>query len=893
MKETLRRLRDLLGRRDLEDGLDEELRFHIEQQTAKNLRAGMPPDEARRQARTRFGAVDGTKEYTRDEVRFVGIEDTWRDVRYAWRALRRAPGFTLAAVVTLALGIGATAAIFSVVYGVLLKPLPYPDEDRLLSVSHSAPGIAAEDMGMTASLWFTYREETRAFDAIGLWQPGVANVVSPAGPEEVRRVLATHDAFEALGVQPVLGRWFSAQEDAPGAPRVVLLTYGYWQRQHGGDPAVVGRSLTINGDVSEVVGIMPRGFRVVGQDADVVLPARLNREEQFLGGFNFRGVARLRPGVTLEAARADAARMVRVWLGAWPVPPGLDAGAFENARVTPLMVPLKDVVVGDVGRMLWVVMATIVIVWLIACANVANLLLVRAEGRQQELALRAALGAGSKRIARSLLVESLVLGALGGLLGVGVAYAAVRTIVAFEPVGLPRIDELGIDPVVMLFVAFASVVSGLLFGAIPIARHARPELASALRGTGRTISDSRERHRTRNALVVVQVGLALVLLAGAGLMIRTFQALRTVQPGFTAPATVQTLRITIAVNDVEDPEQVTRLQQALVDKMAAVAGVDSATFASSAPLTGTSFDPIFAEGHTYGEGEIPPIRRFRWVAPGYFDTVGTSIVAGRDVTWADLYQRRPVVIVAEGLARTLWGDPAAALGRRVRENNAGTWREVIGVVGDVREDGMHQAAPALVYWPALQDDFWGIPSRSTRSATFIVRSRRAGTDGLLADLRTAARDISGHLPIGQTRTLAEIYERSMAVTSFALVMLATAAGMALLLGVIGIYGVIAYAVARRTREIGIRLALGAQQRRLRAMFVRDGVRLAAIGVVCGLVGAIGATRLMSSLLFGVSALDPTTYVLGALVLLAAAALASFVPTVRATRASLADVLRAE
>ncbi len=893
MREALRRLRALVGRRALEDGLDEELRFHVEQQTAKHVRAGMTPDEARRQAGLRLGGIDLTKEATRDEVRLAAVEDTWRDLRYACRSLGRAPAFTLAAVLTLGLGLGATTAIFSVVYGVLLKPLPYPDESRLVSLSHDALGIDARDMGMAASLWFVYREENRMFDAVGLWAPGVANVTGPEGPAEVPRVTVTHDALDALGVSPLLGRRITARDDEPGAPPVVLLTWAHWQQRYGGDPAVIGRNLTVDGDAHEIIGIMPRGFRVLLAEPDIILPARLSRPDTVLGGFNFGGVARLRSGVTLDQARADLVRMLGVWLESWPTPPGIDRSMFVTARFVPLLTPLKERVVGNVSQMLWVVMATIVIVWLIACANVANLLLVRAEGRQQELAVRAALGAGSGRIARALMAEHLILGALGGLVGTGVAYATIRTIRALEPVGLPRVDELGLDPVVLLFVGGASVVSGLLFGALPVMRHGRPQAALALRGSGRTMSDSRERHRTRGALVVVQVSLALVLLAAAGLMVRSFLAMRAVLPGFTSPETVQTLGIVIPGAEVEDNEQVTRVQQALVERFAAVAGVTSVSFASSAPLGGTSYDPVLIEGRDTAAGETPPVKRYRFIAPGFFDTLGTRIVAGRDVTWADLHQRHAVALVSEGFARATWGDPANAIGRRIRERNAGIWRDVVGVVEDVRDAGMHQPAPDTVYWPALMSDFWGNATRSTRSATFVVRSARAGSDGLLDDLRNAMRDVSGNLPIGRTRTLAEIYERSMAVTSFALVMLAIAAGMALALGVIGIYGVMSYAVARRTREIGIRLALGAQPGRLRGMFVRDGVMLAAIGVACGLVAAFAVTRVMTSLLFGVSAIDPLTYGVGALVLLAAAALASFIPTTRATRTSLASVLRAE
>ncbi len=893
MKEIWPRVRALLGRRALEDGLDEELRFHLDQQTARNRAAGMSESEARRQARLRFGGLEGAREATRDEVRFAHAEDTWRDLRYAWRALRRAPAFTVAAAATLSLGVGATAAIFSVVYGVLIKPLPYPNEDRLVNLSHQAPGIGADDMGMAGSLWMTYRDTAHTFEAVGLWQEGVANVVGRGGPQEVRRVYVTHDALYVLGVQPVIGRWFSPEDDAPGAPRVVLLSHGYWQRQHGGDASIVGQHLVVNGEPSEVVGIMPRGFRVVDADADIVLPTRLDRATQTLGGFGSRGVARLRPGVTLDQARADAARLIETWLSAWPVPPGLDASAFANARIIPVVAPLKDAVVGDVGRMLWVVMATVFIVWLIACANVANLLLVRAESRQQEIALRAALGAGTRRIARALLAEHVLLGLIGGVLGMGVAYAALRLLVVLEPVGLPRVEEIGVDAVVVVFVMIAAGLSSVLFGVLPIVRHARPRVSSTLRGTTRTASDGRDRLQARHVLVVGQVALALVLLACAGLMVRTFQALQAVDPGFSDPQHVQTLRLSIPAQAVDDPEQVTRMQQSLAERMAALPGVDAVSFASSPPLTGTSWDPVFPEGQTYPQGEVPPVRRYNWVAPGYFATLGTPVVAGREFTWAELYERHPVAIVSEGLARTLWGDPSRAVGRRIRESDDGRWREVVGVVGDVHDEGPHQPAPPTAYWPTLQDEFWGEQLQARRTVTFVVRSSRTGTDGLLEGLRAVVREAGGGVPIGHTQTLGAIYERSMAPTAFALVMLAIAAGMALLLGVIGIYGVIAYAVARRTREIGIRLALGARETALRVTFVGDGVRLAAVGVACGLLAAWLATRLMTSLLFGVDALDPITYAAGAVVLLTAAAAASFVPAVRATRAPLADVLRAE
>lgn len=894
MHEGWRRLRALAGRRDFESGLDEELRFHLEQQTARNLGAGMSPDEAHRQARLRFGPVERAREQARDEFRLGRLEDLSRDVRHALRALRRARGFTTAAALTIGLGIGATATVFSVVHGVLLKPLPYPDADRLVSLSHAAPGLTAAETDVAPTMWFTYRDGTRTFEAVGLWTEGAANVLGPAGPEEVRRLLVTHDTLEALAVQPTTGRWFMAADDVPGAPETALLTYGYWQRRFGGDPSIRGRTLTIDGRLHEIVGVMPRGFKVGRSDHDVIQPLRLDRDALVLGSFSYHGVARLRPRVSLEAARADTARLIPIWLGAWPLPPGVDAAAFESARVTPVLRPLKDAIVGDVRPLLWIVMATIVVVWLIACANVTNLLLVRAEGRQQELAVRAAMGAGRMRIARSLLVEGLLLGLLGGAVGMALAGVGVRVIVALEPQGLPRLEELGVDAVVLLFGLAASLLSGLLFSAIPIARYARPQVSVALRGNGRTMSDSRERLHARSVLVVAQVGLALVLLASAGLMIRTFQALRTVEPGIADPAHLQALRIAMPAGEIDDPEQVTRLQQAIRDRLAAVAGVSAVSFGTSAPLEdANNWDPLFIEGQAYTAGQLPPVRNMKRVAPGYFDTVGTPIVAGRDLTWADVYHRRPVALISENLAREVWGRPDLAVGRRVREAPEGIWREVIGVVGDVHDAGMHLAPPSTVHWPVLTEGLWENGAQAVRAVTFVVRSERAGTEGLLGNLRGAVHEVSGGLPIGRVLTVADLYERSMALTSFALVMLGIAATMALTLGVIGIYGVVAYAVAQRTREIAIRLALGAQPGSVRGLFLRDGMRLAGVGVACGLVMAVASTRLMSSMLFGVSALDPVTYLAGSLILMGAAAAASVVPALLATRGSIATRLRAE
>jgi predicted permease len=493
-----------------------------------------------------------------------------------------------------------------------------------------------------------------------------------------------------------------------------------------------------------------------------------------------------------------------------------------------------------------------------------------------------------------MLIESLTLGIMGGVLGLGLAYAAVRILVAKGPATLPRLKEIGIDPVVLGFTLGVSLLAGLLFGLIPVLKYAGPHLATALRAGGRSLSSSRERHRARNTLVVVQVALALVLLIGSGLMIRTFQALRNIQPGFTHPEELQLLRIAIPEAQVKVPEQVMRLQNAMLDKLGAIPGVTSVAFSSSAPLEGfNNNDVLFAEDKVYAVGQIPPIRRYRYVAPGFFKTTGTPLIAGRDFTWTDLYDKRHVAIVSENLAREMWGEPSAALGKRIREGAADPWREIVGVVGDVYDNGAQEKPPSFAYWPALMDAFYGPVGVVQRGGVFLVRTRRAATESFLTEARQAIWSVNSNLPVFLVRTVQDLYHQSMARTSFTLVLLAIAGAMALILGIVGIYGVIAYAVTQRTREIGIRMALGAQASGLRQMFVRQGLLLAGIGAIIGLGAAAGLTRLMSSLLFGVAAVDPLTYAGVAAILIAAAALASYVPARRATRVDPLDALRAE
>jgi predicted permease len=692
-----------------------------------------------------------------------------------------------------------------------------------------------------------------------------------------------------------MGRWFTEADDAPGGtnPDPVILSYGYWQSHFGGDKSVLGRAMTVDSTPRQIVGVMPAGFRFLNQEPELITTARLDRNRVFLGNFYLQGVARLKPGVTLQQANADLGRVLEIWKNAWPGPPG--GKITDNWQVRPALRPLKQDVVGDTGNALWVLMGTISMVLLIACANVANLLLVRTQSRQQELAVRASLGASGRRIAGGLFIENIVLGLAGGAAGIGLAYLGLRLLVRIGPANLPRLNELAIDLRTLGFALCASVFSGVLFSLMPVLKGAGPGMATALRGIGRSSSQSRERHRASNVLVVAQVALALILLISSGLMIRTFEALRNVEPGFTKPESIQMFRIWLPGSQVQEPEQVVRTEVAIRDKLAAIPGVTAVAFSNTVPLDGRlSWDPVWAEDKVYGSGHAPPARTFRYVSPGFFAAAGTKLIAGRDITWMEFHNHRPVALVSANMARELWGTPIAALGKRIHEPGPKpTWREIVGVIEDVRNRGVQFEPTSMVYFPAVMENGYGNPLYVQRQVAYTMRTDRAGTQSFLEEARAAVWSVNSNLPVFLVSTMNDLYDRSLAATSFTLVMLAIAGTMALLLGIVGIYGVMSCTVSQRTREMGIRLALGAEAGQLKWMFVGNGLVLAGAGIVIGLAAAAGLTRLMKSLLFGISTLDPAIYIAMPVVLVAAAILASYVPARRASRIDPSEALRLE
>jgi len=803
--------------------------------------------------------------------------------------------FTAITLITLAAGVGGNTVVFSVLEGVLLKPLPYPKPDELIGVWHTAPGIQLKDFDMSPSDYFIYREQNRTMQDIGMYSGDSVSVTGVAEPEQVPALRVTDGTLPLLGIPPLLGRSFTKQDDAPGAPETVMLTYGYWRRKFGGDASTIGRNLIVDGKSRQIIGVLPQRFHFLDRDDPALItPFQLDRSKVNLGNFSYAGLARLKPGVTLEQVNADVARMLPIVMRSFPAPPGFSIKLFEDAKIGPNVRPLKRDVVGDVGSVLWVLMGSIGMVLLIACANVANLLLVRVEGRRQELAVRAALGASRGRIAADLLLESVILGLLGSAVGLGLAYAALRVLAAIAPAGLPRVREIGIDGPVLLFTLLISLLASMLFASIPIFKYAGARLSTGIREGGRALSQSREQHRARSVLVVVQVALALVLLICSGLMIRTFAALTSVNPGFVGPAALQTFRVSIVSALAKEDEKVVRMQEGISHRLAEIPGVSSVGICSKVPMTGQGWsDPVFLEGRTYAEGQLPPLRRFKFVSPGFLGTLGMPLVAGREITWNDTYKKIPVAMISENVARELWHDPSAALGKRIRVSTKDDWREIIGVVGDVYDDGVSKPATTSVYWPLLMNHFESDDSFAFRDVAFVLRSSRTGSESFLNEVRQAVWSMNPNLPLADVHALDFFYKRSMARTSFTLIMLGVAGSMALLLGVVGIYGVIAYSVSQRTREIGIRMALGAQQKTLTGMFLRHGLALTGIGVACGLAVAIVVMRLMSSLLFKVSPVDPVAYGAASIGLVATAFLASYLPSRRVSTVDPAEALRAE
>lgn len=736
-------------------------------------------------------------------------------------------------------------------------------------------GLAIKDWPLTVDMYAAYREYARSFEEFGVWTAGAAAVTGAAEPEQVASIAMTHGVLRALGVRPYLGRWFSSVDEMQGAQKTVILSYKYWQRRFSGDKHVLGRLIVIDFVPYRVIGVMPRSFEFLNLAPDVFLAQTVASGVPGSQDADHSGLARLKPNVNLAQANRDIARVLSIW-GAGNAP---WQGALEELHVKPNIHPLKQDVVGDVGAVLKVLMGALAMVLLLVCANVANLVQARAQARREEFAIRAALGADWGRIARQLMVESLALAALGGAAGLVFAYVGLRLLVTHGPAALPRVGEISIGSMSIFFALACSFLSGILFGLIAVLKLGLSRRLQNARGA----SQSAEQLRAQNALVVAQVALALVLLIGAGLLVRSFVALSAIRPGFTHSEQIQTIRLFIPEAQIREPERVAQMHAQILNNLATIPGVTAAGFATALPLEleYKNGNPVSVEGKT-PVGRIPPNRTIKRISPGLFAALRTRLIAGRDFTWDDLFSKRRVAIVSANMAHENWGEPRDALGKRIRINGDGQWSVIVGVVENVYDDGVDRQPPGLVYFPGVR-----------RGVTFAIRSSRAGTEDLLKEITAKIHAVDPSLPLAQVRTLSDLYRLTMARRSFALVLLGIAAAMAMALSIIGVYGVLAYAIAQRRKEISIRVAVGAEPRTIKALFLRQGLILTCVGGAIGFVSARGLSHWMTSLLFGVTPGDPVTYGISGIMILAAALAASYLPARRAASLNPIEALRGD
>jgi putative ABC transport system permease protein len=807
-----------------------------------------------------------------------------QDLRYAVRTLSKTKSFTLAAVLALALGIGANSAIFSVANAVLLRPLPYSEPERLVMISGDLRKPGLDDIGASAAEFNDYKEQSHSFERLAYYTEGGFNLSGggAAEPERITGAYVSGELFPLLGVGPARGRTFTAEEDRSGHDQVIVLSHRLWQRQFSSDSSIVGRSLEVNGKSMTVIGIMPEDFQFPDRDIELWKPIALDAEdvgEKNRGSHYLEIIGRLRPGVSLPQAQTEI-KAIAARIGA-AHPDQYDQGF--GAKV----ISRHEQVVGSVRPILLILLGAVGFVLLIACANVANLLFARSATREREMAIRTALGAGRWRIIRQLLTESLLLSTVGGSLGLLLALWGVDLLVGLAPDSIPRLSEIGLDIRVLGFTLLVSLVTGVLFGLLPALRLSKPDLQESLKDGARGAGESFRRQRMRNLLVVAEVALSLVLLVGAGLMIKSFMRVQQIDPGFN-PDHVLTMRFSLPQVKYTEPKQQRAFFQQLESRIKALPGVESVGAVSFLPLSNTGNNRSFA---IEGQGRISPNVQFRMVSPDYFQAIGMVLRRGRQLTDQDREGTLPVAVINEEMARTFLAgqDP---LGHRIKLGDADSpfpWLSIVGVVGDVKHNGLEAEVKPQMYVPYQQPP---LPGFNVTSMFLAVRSNvEPGT--LAAAVRREVYALDQDQPVADIKTMNERLDESGAPRRFNMLLLTIFAALALLLAMVGIYGVMSYSVTQRTHEIGVRVALGAQSRDVLKLIVGQGMLLALIGVGLGLAGAFALTRLMTSLLFGVSPSDPLTFVSVALVLAAVALFACLIPARRATRVDPMEALRYE
>lgn len=829
-------------------------------------------------------------------------------VRHASRSLRRTPAFTLTAALTLVIGLAASIAIFAVVNGVLLRPLPYGNPDRLVGAWFDLPPINMTHAQQTQTTYYTFQRLAHTIEGIGLYQEGSVNVAEPGGKSEPQRLPVgwiTSTLIPVLQVPPLLGRNITAEEDLPNAPRVgaggrdvgavLLISEGLWRSRFGSDPQIIGKTLDVNGRTREIVGVMPARFRFPEAGTQLWLPLGLDPNNKFPGGFNYNAIARLKPGVTAADAQRDFAAVLPRILELYPdFAPGVTTQMLlDQAKPVPVLIPLKEDVTGGIAKTLWMAAAAAFLVLLVACANVTNLILVRADGRQRELAVREALGAGRARVMLHFLSESAVMTAIAGVAALGVAWAAVRTLVAAGPAQIPRLAEVRIDLNTVAFAVLIAALVAVVCSLFPALRIGRVHLSNALREGGRSGTASKAQHRIRGAMVAVQIALALVVLAGSGLLLRTFQRLNAVRPGFN-PKNVVTFWVSPPRTRYANDTLLVRFWTQAIDRVAALPGVQSVGISSRLPLesNGMNQNPVFPENDTEYATKIPPLALFTTTDGNYFRTMGIPLIAGRTFERLDVANGREAII-SQSTALQFWKDSTGqtAIGKRFRELPGGPLYTVVGVVGNTRDTALAALPPRIAYFAeSLTNDT--IFNQLQRTLALVVRT---GHDprSIIPRVQRAVRELDPTLPTFDIRTMETVVSGSVAQLSFMIVIFGAAAVVTLLLGAIGLYGVMAYVVTLRTRELGVRIALGAQPREVTAMMTKQGVLLTVFGVGAGLLLFTLVARFLRSFLYGVAPSDPVTLIAATFTVVAIAVLSSWIPARRASRVDPAEALRAE
>lgn len=870
----------------------EELAQHLDDVYARSLRAGATEAEAKQAALTELADAERMQKEMRRTQRpakdapVAGgggrtnlLVDFLHDLRYAIRLQRKNPGFTIVAVIALALGIGANTAIFSVVNTVLLRPLPYKDPERLVMVWEEATKAGYPQDTPTAANFGDWRDQNQVFEGMAAITDTSFNLTGAGDPERLEGQRVSTSLFPLLGVEPQLGRVFTAGEDQPGSERVVLLSYGLWQRRFGGDAGIVGKTLQLNGVSYTVVGVMPARFQFPTADDEAWVPIAFSQEDAADRGRHYlRVVARIKPNVTLAQAQADMSTIATRLQQQYPQ---------TNTDLGAVITPLHEHLVGDIKPALLILLGAVGLVLLIACANVANLLLARAAVRQKEIAVRVALGARRSRLIRQFLTESVLLSTLGGLVGLFIAYAGLIVLKSFIPENVSQARAISIDYKVLGFTLLVSVTTGLVFGLAPAIQSVRFNQIETLKEGGRDAATGGSGKRLRGLLVMAEVAISLVLLIGAGLLINSFLRLRNVDPGFRTE-NLLTMRIVLPDLKYERKAQRSAFYTDLVQRVQSLAGVRSAAVTTNLPLylQGNSIS-ISIEGRPEPPPGQEPIIVTRIISPGYFDTMSIPLLKGRQLTDQDTDDRPNVVVISENMARRYWPGEEA-IGKRIAVGTVTKpedWIQVVGVAKDVRQFELNADPKPQMYLTHRQYGFF--------DARDLVVKTDVDPAGLASTIRKAVWEIDKDQPVSNIRTMDTILADSIARQRFSMLLLAIFAAVALVLAAVGIYGVMSYSVAQRTHEIGIRMALGAQTSAVLKLAVGYGLKLVLAGIAIGLIAAFALTRVMATLLFGVTATDPTTFALISLLLVAVAAIASYIPARRATRVNPITALRYE